>query len=149
MHPFDIKSALLAKHAQHVVLVHFPIALFITGVAFDLAGRWTKRATLAAAGYFNILAAAAFVVPVLGSGVLAWQWQLSGQKLKGTLLLHLALGGASGLLICLVAWLQMRGRRVAGGSIPSFYLPLELLTVAVVALTGHLGGFVSGVTITP
>jgi hypothetical protein len=36
VHPFDLKTALLAKHAQHVVLIHFPIALFITGVAFDL-----------------------------------------------------------------------------------------------------------------
>jgi uncharacterized membrane protein len=39
MNLFDIKSALLAKHAQHVVLVHFPIALFLTGVAFDFAAR--------------------------------------------------------------------------------------------------------------
>ena len=149
MHPFDLKSALLAKHAQHVVLVHFPIALFITGIAFDLAGRWTKRATLAAAGYFNILAAAAFVVPVLATGVLAWQWQLDGQKLKGPLLLHLALGCSSGLLICLVAWLQFRQRRVSGNAIPGFYLPLELLTAAIVALTGHLGGFLSGVNLSP
>ena len=28
VNPFDIKQALLAKHAQHVVLIHFPIALF-------------------------------------------------------------------------------------------------------------------------
>jgi uncharacterized membrane protein len=49
MHPFDLKSALLAKHAQHVVLVHFPIALFLTGVAFDFAGRWTRRKSLEAA----------------------------------------------------------------------------------------------------
>src|SRR6266481_1873519 len=34
---FDPSTVLLAKHAQHVVLVHFPIALFITGVAFDWA----------------------------------------------------------------------------------------------------------------
>ena len=147
MHPFDFKSALLAKHAQHVVLVHFPIALFLTGVAFDLAGRWTRRATLAAAGYFNILAAAAFVVPVLASGILAWQWQLAGQKLKGLLLLHLALGCSSGLLICLVAWLHIRRRRVTGNVIPGAYLTLELLTAFVVALTGHLGGFLSGVNI--
>ncbi len=26
INPFDLKTALLAKHAQHVVLVHFPIA---------------------------------------------------------------------------------------------------------------------------
>ena len=37
MNPWDIRAALLAKHAQHVVLIHFPIALFLAGVAFDLA----------------------------------------------------------------------------------------------------------------
>ena len=36
LNPFDIKSVLLAKHAQHVVLIHFPIALFIAGVGFDI-----------------------------------------------------------------------------------------------------------------
>jgi uncharacterized membrane protein len=149
MHPFDLKSALFAKHAQHVVLIHFPIALFLTGVAFDLAGRWTRRATLAAAGYFNILAAAAFVLPVLASGALAWQWQLAGQKLKGVLLLHLALGCTSGVLICLVAWIQMRQRRVKVNTSSSFYLPLEIVTAMVVALTGHLGGFLSGVNLSP
>ena len=149
MHPFDLKSALLAKHAQHVVLIHFPIALFLTGVAFDLAGRWTRRATLAAAGYFNILAAAAFVLPVLASGALAWQWQLAGQKLKGVLLLHLALGCTSGVLICLVAWIQMRQRRVKTSTSSGFYLPLEIVTAMVVALTGHLGGFLSGVNLSP
>jgi uncharacterized membrane protein len=43
VNPFDLKTALLAKHAQHVVLIHFPIALFITAVAFDLIAQWTKR----------------------------------------------------------------------------------------------------------
>jgi uncharacterized membrane protein len=42
VNPFDLKAALLAKHAQHVVLIHFPVALFITGVAFDLVAHWTK-----------------------------------------------------------------------------------------------------------
>jgi uncharacterized membrane protein len=38
--PFDIKAALLAEHAQHVVLVHFPIALFTAAVAFDCLAEW-------------------------------------------------------------------------------------------------------------
>jgi len=75
MNPFDPKSALLAKHAQHVVLMHFPIALFLAGAAFDVAARWTKRApnkaTLAAAARLNILAAAVFVLPTLATGFLA------------------------------------------------------------------------------
>ena len=62
MHPFDIKQALLAKHAQHVVLIHFPIALCMAGVAFDLAAQWTKNRTLAVAAYYNFTVAAASVV---------------------------------------------------------------------------------------
>ena len=29
LNPFDLKAALLAKHAQHVALIHFPIALYL------------------------------------------------------------------------------------------------------------------------
>jgi uncharacterized membrane protein len=55
VNPFDIKTVLLAKHAQHVVLIHFPIALFTAGVAFDCLGQWTKSRTLPSAAYFNLL----------------------------------------------------------------------------------------------
>jgi uncharacterized membrane protein len=110
MNPFDPKAALLAKHAQHVVLVHFPIALFLTGVVFEVAARWTKnaarRANLAAAARLNTLAAAVVVVPTLATGIAAWQWQLAGQKVKGLLLLHLVLGFTSSLLICWVGWIH-------------------------------------------
>jgi uncharacterized membrane protein len=151
VHLFNPKSVLLAKHAQHVVLIHFPIALFLTGVAFDLVARWTKnvakRATLAAAASLNIIAAAVAVVPTLATGIAAWQWQLSGQKLKGLLLLHLALGCTSSLLICWVAWIHFRRRGAFQPAFPGYYLPLELLTAIVVALTAHLGGFLSGVNL--
>jgi uncharacterized membrane protein len=39
MNPFDLKTALLAKHAQHVVVIHFPIALFMVSALFDLVVR--------------------------------------------------------------------------------------------------------------
>ena len=42
MNPFDLKAALLAKHAQHPVIIHFPIALFIISVAFDLLAIWAR-----------------------------------------------------------------------------------------------------------
>jgi uncharacterized membrane protein len=144
MNPFDPKAALLAKHAQHVVLIHFPIALFLAGVGLDLAARRTKRATLAAAARINILAAAAFVMPTLATGLAAWQWQLEGQKLKGVLLLHLVLGFLSGALICVVAWIHFR-QKYSGSGFLGYTVPLELLTTVLVAVTGHLGGFLSGV----
>ena len=145
MHPFDIKAALLSKHAQHVVLIHFPNALFIAGAAFDFAAHWTKRQILAAAAYCNLLAAAVTTIPVVISGFLAWQWQLEGQRLKGILLMHLILGCASGLLIWIVFFLHLRARGSHAGVPPSYRLPIETVTVALVMLTGHLGGFLSGV----
>src|SRR6202140_4825635 len=102
VNPFDLKTILLAKHAQHVVLIHFPIALFISAVAFDLIAQWTKRRGLADAAYYNLLVAAVSTLPVLATGILAWQFQLEGQKLKGILLLHLVFGCISSLLILLV-----------------------------------------------
>lgn len=145
VNPFDLKSALLAKHAQHVVLVHFPIALFLTGVFFDIAARWIKSATVAATARLNLLVAGVLVVPTIATGIVAWQWQLAGQKPKGVLLLHIALASASGLLICLCAWIQYRRHRTSPSPLPASYLALELLAAMVVALTAHLGGFLSGV----
>ena len=144
VNPFDPKTIFLAKHAQHVVLIHFPIALFITAVAFDLLAQWTKRPGLADAAYYNLLMAAISTVPVLATGLLAWQFQLEGQKLKGILLLHIVLASASTVLIWLVWWVHFRARRLTA-FLPRYRLVVELLAVAVVAVTGHLGGFLSGV----
>ena len=142
---FDPETVLLAKHAQHVVLVHFPIALFITGVAFAWVGRWTQRSALGEAGYYNFLIAAFSTVPVLATGLLAWRFQLEGQNLKGILLFHLILASASSLLIWSVWWLHFRARRRSEAA-PGYLWALEGLAVAAIGLTGHLGGFLSGVS---
>jgi uncharacterized membrane protein len=144
VNPFDLKTAFLAKHAQHIVLIHFPIALFISAVAFDLIAQWTKRRGLADAAYYNLLVAAISTVPVLGTGLLAWHFQLEGQKLKGVLLLHLVFGCVSTVLIWLVWYVHYRARRRTA-PLPNYRLLIEFLAVGIVALTGHLGGFVSGV----
>jgi uncharacterized membrane protein len=144
MNPFDLRAALLARHAQHVVLIHFPIALFIASVSFDFAAQWTKRRGLAEATYYNLLLAAISTVPVVATGILAWQFALEGQKLKGILLQHLVLACVSTVMIWVVWWIHFRVRR-RGERLPSYRIPLELLAVAAISLTGHLGGFLSGV----
>ena len=144
VNPFDIKTILLAKHAQHVVLIHFPIALFIAGVGFDLIAQKTRRQGLRDAAYYNLLFAAISTVPVLVTGILAWQFALEGQRVKGILLEHMVLAGISTALIWLVWWIHIRARWHETEA-PRFRIPLELLGVAVIALTGHLGGFLSGV----
>jgi len=144
INPFDIKTVLFAKHAQHVVLIHFPIALFMTAVAFDYLALWMKNRALGAAAYFNLLLAAVFTIPVVATGLVAWQWALEGQKLKGILLMHLVLGCVSSVLIWVVFLIHWRARRT-DNSLPVHRLPIEAITVLLVGLTGHLGGFLSGV----
>ena len=144
VNPFDLRTVLLAKHAQHVVLIHFPIALFIAAVAFDLVAHFTKRRGLTDAAYYNLLAAALSTLPVLATGLLAWQFQLEGQKLKGILLLHLVLACVSTVMIWLVWWVHFRARRRTV-FLPSYRLVVECVAVGLVALTGHLGGYLSGV----
>jgi uncharacterized membrane protein len=142
--PFDIQSALLARHAQHVVLVHFPIGLFITGVVFDLLAFWTKRRGLADAAYYDLLGAAASTLPVVVTGILAWQFQLEGQALKGILKMHLILGCLSSTVIIVVACTHFFYRR-RKQPLPTHRIVVELAGLALISLTGHLGGFLSGV----
>jgi uncharacterized membrane protein len=147
VNPFDPRTVALAKHAQHVVLIHFPIAAFMIAVAFDYAAHWTKSQALAAAAYFNLLIAAASTVPALATGVAAWQWALEGQALKGILLMHVVLGSASSVVIAFVWWIHWRERRGHRRALPVYRLPVEAIGVVLVALTGHLGGFLSGVNV--
>jgi uncharacterized membrane protein len=65
MNPYDLHSVLHAKHAQHVVLIHFPIALFLVGVAFDFLYQWTRNEGLRAAAKLNLILAAVSTVPVV------------------------------------------------------------------------------------
>ena len=88
VNPFDLRTILLAKHAQHVVLIHFPIALFMTGVGLDLLSRGNRDSQFAAAAYWNLSIAAAAVIPTVVTGWLAWHFALEDQKIKGLLLLH-------------------------------------------------------------
>jgi uncharacterized membrane protein len=145
LNPFDIKAALLAKHAQHVVLIHFPIALFMAGVVFDFLAQKTKKRGLREAAYYNLLGAAVFAVPAVVTGILAWQFQLEGQKLKGILLMHVVLGATSAILIWMAWGLHAFARRQLPERLPFFRLGLETVAVVILGLTGHLGGFLSGV----
>jgi len=79
MNPFDVKSVLLAKHAQHVAMVHFPIALIFVGVAFDLLSLRKQNVALLQAAYYTVVEAAIAAVPTVVTGLLAWQLQFEGK----------------------------------------------------------------------
>ncbi len=129
-----------------MVLIHFPIALFIAGVAIDFWGQWTRKPALAVVAYTNLLLAAVMTFPVVVTGLLAWRWALEGQRLKGILLMHLVFGCVSSLLIWMVWLIHLRSQREQR-ALPGYRLPIEAVAVLAVAFTGHLGGFLSGVNV--
>src|SRR5207302_10805246 len=135
----------LAKHAQHPVIIHFPIALFIISVAFDLFAIWRRNPRMVKAAYYNLVAAALTAPVAIATGLTAWQWQLGGAKLKGNLLLHMVFAlSASGMIWLLCAW-RVRQRRFPERKPGIIYIALALATALLIALAGHLGGIVSGI----
>jgi uncharacterized membrane protein len=142
--PFDVKAALLAGHAQHPVIIHFPIALFIASVVFEVLAVWRKQPVLAAVAYYNLLGAALTVPFAIATGLGAWQWQLEGATLKGNLQLHLICGLTSAALILILCWTRLR-LRAKGKSPSAIYFVVLALGLMMITLTGHLGGIVSGV----
>src|SRR5262245_10092267 len=145
MNPFDLRAALLAKHAQHPVIIHFPIALFIASLAFDFLAIWRRNPVLATVAYYNLLGAALVTPVAIASGLVAWQWQLEGARLKGNLLLHMVFAlSASGMILVLCGWRfrqQGTSRRPQG----RVYMAVALGALVLITLAGHLGGILSGV----
>jgi uncharacterized membrane protein len=142
--PFDVKAALLQGHAQHPVIVHFPIALFIASAVFDILAIWRKQPVFAAVAYFNLVGAAMTIPLAIATGLGAWQWQLEGARLKGNLQLHLICALTTGAIIFLLCWRRSR-LRAKGDSPRAGYFAVMALGVMMITLTGHIGGILSGV----
>ena len=146
--PFDPRTVLFAKHAQHVVLIHFPIALFLVGVVFDVLAAWKQEPSLASVAFFNVILAAVAVIPTALTGVTAWQWELEGRRLHGILLLHLIFAAVASCLVLVCGYMHWMARRRDTTRRRSLRIALELLASAAIMAAAHLGGFVSGVNST-
>ena len=144
VNPFDLKAALLAPHAQHPVLVHFPIALFIASAVFETLAVWRKHPAFASVAYFNLLGAAISIPLTIATGLAAWQWQLEGATLKGNLRLHLIFATTTAAITLILFWKRFRLRK-KGNSPSAAYFALMALGLVIITVTGHLGGILSGV----
>src|SRR5260370_28910169 len=97
--PFDLKAALLAGHAQHPVIIHFPIALFITSAVFELLAVWRKQPVFASVAYYNLLGAALTLPLAIATRLGARRLPLPGATPQGNLLLHIILALTSPSLL--------------------------------------------------
>ena len=144
LNAFDLKAAILARHAQHPVIVHFPIALFIVSVVFEIVALWRKQPVLASVAYFNLLGAAISIPFTIATGLAAWQLQFEGATLKGNLRLHLVFATTTAAVILILFWKRFRLRK-NGNSPSAAYFALMALGLIMITITGHLGGILSGV----
>ncbi len=138
-----ILKLLFPKHAQHPVLVHFPIALFIFGLFLDLFGVYGKHDNLIQAGYYCLLGAAVTAVPSYITGLLAYHYAFGGKTiipLSGMALYHFLFATTTTIFMIALAV-----RRRKNADVTSGYIAAALLTALLLAVTGHLGGNLSGV----
>ena len=143
LNPFDPTAAMLARHAQHPVVVHFPIALFMASAVFEILAASRKEPALAVVAYYNLLAAALSIPLTLATGLLAWQFQLEGATLKGNLRLHIVFALIAAIIILTLFWKRLRLRK--RNELPRLdYFGLMTIGLVMITLTGHLGGILSG-----
>jgi uncharacterized membrane protein len=126
---------------MHGGATHFPIALLVVSVVFDVAGFWwrneVRRREFHAVGFYSLLIAAAASPVAVLSGV-----ALSKGKLMGSGMLalhHLFIWPAFGLLIGLAVW-RLVVREHASRRAFGCYLVLAIITAAAMLGAGYWGG---------
>ena len=126
---------------MHGGATHFPIALIMVSVVFDITGFWCRNEARSrefrSVGFYSLLIAAAASPVAVISGI-----ALSKGILLGTGMLalhHYFIWPAFGLLIGLAVWrlvVRDRASRRAGG----FYLVLATVTLVAMMTAGYWGG---------
>jgi len=145
VNPFDLKSSTPCQTCAACGADPLSDRLVYCGVAFDLIARWTKRRSLADAAYYNLLLAAISTAASGRDGNPRMAVRTRRAEAQG----HPADAPDTGVrrdrndLAGLVDTFSRAA--AADKKLSGYRIPLELLAVAVVSLTGYLGGFLSGV----
>ncbi|HLI49578.1 MAG TPA: DUF2231 domain-containing protein [Chthonomonas sp.] len=139
-----LQKILLPPHAHHPELVHFPIALFIFSLVLDLLGLKKQNEALYRAAFYNLLGAAIMAPITMITGLLAWQFVLNGEPLKGTVLYHLVFASVTTVLLWSLVGLRVKQRSTAS-SPSAFYWVMGVVVLVCMLITGYLGGILSGV----
>ena len=153
--PWAIQTLMFPKHAQHPVIVHFPIALLMIALLFDFLGARTRNRSLHAAAYYNIAAAALFAPVSVVTGLLAWWFKYVPHPYTGSLLsqltgntdilYHLIMGVVSMAVIWALLALRRGESRHETVTLSPAYTALAVLSLPIIAITGHLGGILAGI----
>lgn len=124
----------------HPFLVHFPIALYLTGLFLDLLGVVRRDPAPVRAGWYLLVASCIACLMAVGSGLLAkGDVDVHGPALE-SLGLHEQLAFATSAAVGLLFYWRLRSRGDLPASRRSLYLLAALLTAGLMVSTGLLGG---------
>lgn len=136
-------KGLIPKNFFHPAIVHFPIALFITGLLLDFLGMRFNHKELLLCGWYNILLASISSFGGIATGFGAMFIQKV--PFRGLIFQHMVLALTSaGLMLIMVA---MRVHRHEKIHLPGriLYYILAASCFVLISYAGHLGGmFVYG-----
>ena len=140
LHAGDAGTAHWRLPPLHPILVNFTAALVPVSVLSDVLGRFLRRESLTATGWWTLLFAAA-VTPFTAMAGWLWLRSMGGMDMR-QMNVHKWLGTSlSVVLILLVCWrgLLYRRSRTPGWG----YLAASLLVVGALVYQGDLGGSMS------
>jgi uncharacterized membrane protein len=131
------------KNGFHPAVVHFPIGLFIAGLALDSLGLLRRSRNLLFAGWYNLVLAAISGVAAAATGYLA----MVLQKLpnSGLIKQHLVYAIASAVIMWLMVALRVHRHEKMNLPARAAYYLLAAAGLMLISYAGHLGGvFVYG-----
>jgi len=129
---------------MHGGTTHFPIALVMASVLFDLVGLLapdnadkSRRSGFRAAGFYTLILGALGSLGAVLSGLVISHGQLWG---RGNLARHHTyLWPAFGLLMALAVWRLVVGNHASSRSL-RIYLAASMVTAALMSAAGYWGG---------
>ena len=129
---------------MHGGMTHFPIALVMASIAFDLASlvapdtaEKSRRAGLRAAGFYTLILGALSSFGAVVSGLAISHGEIWG---RGNLARHHTfLWPAFGLVIALAVWRLVAGNRASTRAF-KVYLAVSVITGTVMGTAGYWGG---------
>lgn len=124
----------------HPLFVHFPIALLLSSVALQWAGRFWPGRGLDRAAWYTLLLGLAGTVVTLATGLVAAQGVAADSPAAATLNLHRLLGIVTFVIFGVLAFWHWRSKGSVDGRWRVFYTLLQVVGVLLIAAVGFYGG---------
>src|SRR5262245_53163666 len=123
----------------HMAAAHFPIALIVASVFFDVVGLALRREPLRETAFPVHLLAAVACVATVALGLLGNPFRAVTGPLAGRVLQHELLGIATSMICVGLAIWRVRQRRGLSGARGAVFASLSLAGATGVVITGYLG----------